>query len=120
MNDTEANSLVRGLVFIVQKTRSDLMESLGDVESLLADLHPRFFGEKNVLPKLTEWQAQCAKAGVINGSDLFNWVKYLDLDQGGHAALGLLGIYGYTTVPIEGPPIEWFVQSWPYLTDGLS
>ena len=119
LTNMEANSLVRGLVFIVQKSRSDLTEGLGDDEaaqSLLADLHPLFFGEKNVLPQLIKWQERCAKSGVIAGADLFNFTKLLDMDQGGHAALGLLGIYGYTQVSIEGPDIGWFSMTWPYLT----
>jgi hypothetical protein len=119
MNATEANSLVRGLVFISQKTRSDLSEALGDVPEILEDLNPLFFGPKAVLPHLLDWQKRAEQTGIIAGQDLFNFVKFLDMDQSGHIALGLLAIYGYTEVPLDGPPIEWMTTSWPYLTAGL-
>ena len=48
MNTAQANSLVRGLVFAVQKTRSDMMETLGTddlAQTMLADMQPWLFGK---------------------------------------------------------------------------
>ena len=121
MNTAQANSLVRGLVFAVQKTRSDMMETLGTddlAQTMLADMQPWLFGKNAMLPKLVEWQERCKATGIISGSDLFNFTKLIDMQS--RPTLGLLGLYGYTTVPLEGPPMEWFTQTWPYLTDGLS
>lgn len=123
MNDMEANSLVRGLVFAIQKTRADLMEGLGAdsspdgsvVASILEDMHPLLFGPGNVLPRLLNWQKACERSRIIEGSTLFNFVKYIDMSTS-RIALGLLAVYGYTTIPDDGPPIEWFAQQWPYLT----
>ena len=121
--EMEANSLVRGLVFACQKTRSNLREGLGAdgspdgiiVDALLKDMHPLLFGEGNILSRLLEWQARMEKSGIIAGSDLFNIVKYIDMSDS-RVLLGLLGVYGYPTIPDEGPPLSWFTQSWRYLT----
>jgi hypothetical protein len=120
MTDYEANSLVRGLVFAVQKSRSDMSEALGGDQAgdeLLEYLHPWLFGPDSMLPRLLDWQARARAQGVITGLSLFNWVKFIDLKD--RMILGLLPLYGYTEVPLEGPPIEWTLQTWPYLTDGL-
>lgn len=127
LSDIEANSLVRGLVFAVQKTRSDIKEGLGVdgspsgkvAESLLEDLHPLLFGQQSIFTRLLDWQERCKATGIIAGSDLFNLTKYIDMSAS-RPVLGLLPVYGYPAIPEDGPPIEWFGKSWPYLTDGLS
>lgn len=119
MNAMEANSLVRGMVFVVQKTRADIMESMGSDEaaqSVLAMTSPDLFGERSILPRLVEWQDRCKKSGIISGSDMFNLFKYMEMKM--NPALGLLGVYGYTSP--ETADISWFTQTWPYLTDGVS
>ena len=121
MNDMEANSLLRGLIFVIQKTKSDLMEGLGAgpdpqgqvMSSLLEDMQPILFGDKAILPRLLEWQKRCESTGVIAGSDMFNLFKFIDMSEA-RAALGLLGVYGYTAP--EEADIQWFAQQWPYLT----
>lgn len=118
MTDMEANSLVRGLIFAVQKTRSDIVEAMGDsdvAQNLLKDTNPLLFGNRAILPHLLKWQENCDKSGRIAGADLFNFVTLIDRSPE-RAVLGLLAVYGYTTVPLEGPPVEWFTQSWPYLS----
>ena len=119
LTDVEANSLLRGLVFAAQKSRSDLMEGLGGgpvIESLLEDLQPWLFGPQNVLPQLLRWQQNCAKTGVIAGSDMFNFFKLIEMNVS--MMLMILPLYGYPS-PDEADH-AWFAHSWPYLTDGLS
>lgn len=121
MNDMQANSLLRGLVFATQKTRSDITESMGSgpvVDELLAETQPMLFGKDNILARLLDWEARCKKSGIITGSDLFNFTKLLDMRV--PTVLALLPIYGYTSIPEEGPSVSWFTQTWPYLSDGLS
>lgn len=114
MNEIEANDIIRGMVFAVQKTRSDLQETIGGDEignSILEDLHPLVFGPQSMLPKLVAWQDRCKAEGVIAGADLFNFAKLLEMKD--PMILLLLPLYNYGDMP--EPDISWFAQTWPYL-----
>lgn len=113
LDDTQANAAVRGLIFAVQKTRSDLREGLGGDEigeALLRDLHPWLFGDDAVLAHLLRWQARCKAAGIIAGADLFNFVKLIEMKDS--VILSLLSLYGYPSLESD---ISWFGRTWPYV-----
>lgn len=119
MNAMQANSAVRGLIFAVQKARSDITEALGEGEvatALLKDLHPFLFGDTSILPRLLDWQARCRKTESISGMDMYNLVRFIEMKD--PAILALLPMYGYTDVSPAN--VQWFGQTWPYLTDGYS
>lgn len=116
MNNMQANSAVRGLIFAVQKTRSTMTESMGDsdyAQALLADLHPYLFGSLNILSRLLDFQTRCRKTGSIAGGDLYNLVRFIEMKE--PTILALLPLYGYPDIESD---ITWFTQQWPYLTDG--
>lgn len=73
MNGPEAQRLIAGLVFGLQKDRSILRESLGNDEvakRLLTDLHPHY---ETLLPRVLDWQRRTEREGWISGMDLFNF-----------------------------------------------
>lgn len=113
ITDQEATQLVRGLVFAVQKARSDMRESMGDGETadaLLEDLHPWLFGEKSLLPALLKWQTNCEHDGKIGGGSLYNFVRMIQMKD--PMLLELLPVWGYAA---PEPEVLWAVQTWTWV-----
>ena len=117
LDDEKATRLVNGLVFAVQKSRSDIMEAWGEPlgEDMLANLHPLLFGEGSAMPRLLAWQARCRESGTISGLDLHNWFMLIERSESS-AALALLFIHGYAEVEeVEAwPSVGWMGQTYKY------
>lgn len=73
----DALGLLRALRWSIQKSRSTLLEAMGDTktsQSLLADEHPWLFGPRSILLKLAAYTAAAEAGAPIRGMDLINFV----------------------------------------------
>lgn len=103
MTNQDATRLVADLVFETMKARSTMKEGIGDDkvgEAICEDLYPDLFGE--LLPRLVAYQDATRRQGVINGTDLYNWMTWIRLKSPIVLA----------THPFPEPNLEWVGQTW--------
>ena len=109
MNRESAIDLVRDLLVIAQKCRSNLLEGMGDDElaqRVLADLHPWLFGPKCIVGPLSAYLTRVEGGAPITGAELYNWVTIANREPA--LLVGALAL----ARDLPEPDIHWLGSTW--------